>query len=276
MRRLQVVKSATAKDPGSTVGRLEAIASNPELLRDFEASVHIEEIFKPMVRGLTDMKSDYFKKFKANLATVTTDTKFFDEGVQSMEATPQQKLALAMEKSATANAVKNFKDTETQIYGTVDNIVQEALKANPNVGANAMVESFSQWGFERLGLGGDASVSSTAYSPEQAINSAILTLKDRQVAVGDWATSNPNEMSFGARNKSASLQGSIDSLEQMKADLLGKAADRMAKAAEDTANAMKGQNKMMEDQNRILTEIKQQGGTPNPNAIRAQAEQSRK
>jgi hypothetical protein len=275
LRRLQVVKAATAKDPGSTVGRLQAIATNPELARDFEASISIEQIFKPMVKGLIDMKSDYFKKFKANLATVTTDKKVYDEGMASMTNTPQQKLALSMEKAATANAIKNFGDVETQTYGVVDKIVQDALKENPNVGLNAIGESFSQWGFERLGLGGEASVSSNVYSPEQAINSAILTLRDRQADVGDWATSDPNQMSVGARNKRAALQGSIDSLEQMKADLLGKAADRMAKAAEETAKAMAGQNEMMTEQNRILEAIKQQGGNPNPNAIRAQAEQSK-
>lgn len=276
LRRLQATKAAASTDPGSLLGRLDVIASSPELARAFEASVSTEEIFKPIVQGLLTPGSDARKKFQKNLDAISLDPKVYDAGLESMTSTPQQKMALRLEEAATANSVKNFGDVDTQVYGSVDEIVTKALKDNPNVGLNAMGESFTDWGFARLGLPAETSVSSFATSPLQAINSGILTLKDRQAKVGDWATSDPEQMSFGARSKINSLQGSIDALEAMKADLTA-ATERMAKAAEDTAKAVNEQNAMVAKQTKSLEVIEQQA-TQSPDrtqAIRLQTEQSK-
>lgn len=259
LRRLQLQKNLAANDPGTLRGRMQAIQQSPELLRTAEANLKGEAAFKSIAQGFFDPNSIHMKGLNDAFNSVTTDTAKYDDALKSMETTTQQKLALAGEKADTANAVKNFKDAETQTYATVDDIVQKALKDNPNTGVNALTESLSGVLYKAVTLGQgstEPSVSSMALSPENAIQSAILTLKDRQVDVGDWATSDRSQMSKPARDKIESLQGSIDALEQM------------AKSMAEQNELVKQQNKLLEKQ----TETIEAGAGPNANAIRAQVQ----
>lgn len=270
LRRLQLQQQLSANDPGTIRGRMEKIQQSPELLRNAEANLKAEAAFKSIAQGFFDPNSIHMKGLNAAFDSVTTNTTKFDDALKTMEITPQQKLALASERSDTANSVKNFKDVQTQTFGTVDEIVQKALKENPNTGVNAIAESLSGVLFKivTLGQGSDEpSISSSSMSPEHAISSAILTLRDRQVDVGDFATSDTKQMSKSARDKIESLQGSIDALQQM------------AKSMAEQNELMQQQNKLLENGNEKVdkqTEIlKDSGSGPSAPAIRAMAMQGK-
>jgi hypothetical protein len=266
LKRLEAQKQLSSEDPGNFVGRLQKVQQNPELNRVVESMLSTEEVFKPIARGLLDPNSEHMKDFLKVRSAISTDVSVFDAGLETMNITPQQKLAYALEKSKTANAVKNFGDFETQTYGTVDDIIKESLKENPNTGLNAALEGFSNFAMTRIGFGGDPSVSSWAKTPLQAIDSGILTLKDRQADVSDWATGDPESMSKSARDKRSALQLSIDALEELKI-YLKSSGEEQAKFMKEQNDLLRQGNKKVDDQTNVFRES---GDPSRAGAIRAQ------
>ncbi|MFY7699180.1 MAG: hypothetical protein ACOVQH_02775 [Burkholderiaceae bacterium] len=267
LNRLEAQKQLSSEDPGSFVGRLQKVQQNPELNRLVESLLSTEEVFKPIAKGLLDPNSEQMKDFLKVRSATSTDVSVFDAGLETMNLTPQQKLAFAMEKSDTGIAVKNFGDLETQTLGTVDEITQKALKANPNTGIMALLEGFSDFAWNRIGFGGDPSVASWGANPVQAVDKAILSLRDRQVDVGDWATGDPESMSKSARDKIRSLEVSIEALKQVKDDYLAKSLEQIADAMKENNDLLRQGNNKVDNQTNV---IKESGDPSRAGAIRAQ------
>jgi hypothetical protein len=253
LRRLQTQKQLASNDPGNLMGRMQAVQQSPELMRTVEANLKGEAQFKAIAQGFFDPNSVHMQGLTAALGSITTDVTKFDEALQTMEITPQQKTALAVERSDTANAVAKFQDTPTQQYGAIDKIVSDALKQNKGTGIEAFLNSAGEGIANSIGI--SSSVSAGSFSPEQARITAIEQLKTRQSEVKDESFFS-STVSPDAKRKIDSLQGSIDALEKMKVDIAvpqKQKADQIQKGDIDPMEAVKSVATALEEQNRIAT-----------------------
>lgn len=214
LRRLQVQASYAGKDPGTFQGRLEAVRKDPELMRTVESNFKGEAAFRPIMQGLLDANSVHSKELSNAIATVSTDVAKFNDAMQSMIATPQQSLALASEKVDTSIAIKQFKNVELQRMGTIDDIVKKALKENQATGIQGVYEAAVDFLPQRFGID-MRSVSSMSSDSNQAVDSAIATLKQQQFRLSEWATADVSKMAPETQAKIGNLQAIIDTLEQM-------------------------------------------------------------
>lgn len=213
LRRLQVQASYAGKDPGTFQSRLEAVRKDPELMRTVEANFKGEAAFRPIMQGLLDANSVHSKELSNAIATVSTDVAKFNAAMQSMIATPQQSMSLASEKVDTSIAVKQFRDTELQIMGTVDETVRKALKENPLTGVDAVLDNMAKYvaGFANIDL---ESPSSFASNQQEAIDSGTLALRTRQAQI-KGIFRDDEELTKAERAKIDNLQTAIDALNRM-------------------------------------------------------------
>ena len=292
LRRLQTQKQLASNDPGNLMGRMQAVQQSPELMRTVEANLKGEAQFKAIAQGFFDPNSVHMKGLTAALGSITTDVKVFDDALKTMEITPQQKTAMALEKGTTATEIAKFQDVATQQKAAVDSIVEQALKQNPIGGFQGFFQNASESILSATGLKITPSMVST--SPEQAINSGIMTLKSQQADIqsGSLLTSDVNKMSPDIQMKNRSLQGSIDALEKMKVDIVApkpkvlkgevdpiepamfvaEGMEKVAAGIQESNRLMKEQNEKVEKQNTILTNTKDtldQSSRPQAPQIRA-------
>jgi hypothetical protein len=128
LRRLQLQQNLSANDPGTLRGRMAAIQQSPELLRTAEANLKGEAAFKSIAQGFFDPNSIHMKGLNEALQNVTTDTKKFDESLKTMEITPQQKLALGGEKVDTQVEINKMKNVGLAAKEQIVDIERKALK----------------------------------------------------------------------------------------------------------------------------------------------------
>jgi len=251
--RLQQQQSLSASDPGTMLGRLQAIQQSPELLRTAEANLKGEAAFRAIAQGFFDPNSVHMQGLTESLGSITTDATKFSDALSTMAITPQQKIAGAIEQSDVANNVARFLDTDAQVYGAIDKIVKESFAQNAVGGFRGLLQNASSSVFSTFGFDSE-SVSSFSSSPDAAVKNAILTLESQKVDVGD------------DKIKTESIQRSIEALQQIGID--------NAKRVEDARKLQQSidlQNKMLE---RIANATENNAGNP-ANPIRAQVEQAK-
>ena len=254
LSRLQDQQRLSANDPGTLVGRLQAIQQSPELLRTAEANLKGEAAFKAIAQGFFDPNSVHMQGLTESLGSITTEATKFKDALATMAITPQQQLAGSIEQSDVANNVARFLDTDAQVYGAIDRIVKESFAQNTVGGFKGLLQNASTSVFSTLGFD-TASVSSFSSTPDAAVKNAILTLESQKVDVGDDMI------------KAESIQRSIDALRQIGIDNAKRAED-----ARKLQESMDQQNKTLE---RIANATEGNSGGSNANAIRQQAQQPR-
>lgn len=127
LRRLNLQRELAKQDPGTLQGRLELIQKNPELLRTAEANLKGEAAFKPIAQGFFDPQSVHMQGLAEAFKNVTTDTKVFDESLQTMTITPQQKNALASEVVDTRINTNRMRDVAGSSMAQIRSIEERAL-----------------------------------------------------------------------------------------------------------------------------------------------------
>jgi hypothetical protein len=167
LRRLNLQRQLAKQDPGSLQGRLELVQKNPELLRTAEANLKGEAAFKPIAQGFFDPKSVHMQGLADAFKNVTTDPKVFEESVQTMTITPQQKTALAIEKADTRSNVGDMKDTVGANIAAMRDMEEKAL-AKTSVDYATTIES-KLYSFSR-----------PLQNPENAAEFSMQRLSDRE------------------------------------------------------------------------------------------------
>ena len=254
LSRLQDQQRLSVNDPGTLVGRLQAIQQSPELLRTAEANLKGEAAFKAIAQGFFDPNSVHMQGLTESLGSITTEATKFKDALATMAITPQQKLAGSIEQSDVANNVARFLDTDAQVFGAVDRIVKESFAQNTVGGLKGLLQNASTGVFSSLGFD-VASVSSFSSTPDAAVKNAILTLESQKVDVGD------------DKIKVESIQRSIDALKQIGVDNAQRAVD-----ARKLQESIDQQNKTLE---RIANATEGNMNGSNANAIRQQSQQPR-
>ncbi len=254
LSRLQDQQRLSANDPGTLIGRLQAIQQSPELLRTAEANLKGEAAFKAIAQGFFDPNSVHMQGLTESLGSITTEATKFKDALATMAITPQQKLAGSIEQSDVANNVARFLDTDAQVYGAVDRIVKESFAQNTVGGLKGLLQNASTSVFSTLGFD-VGSVSSFSSTPDAAVKNAILTLESQKVDVGN------------DKIKVESIQRSIEALRQIGIDNAKRAED-----ARKLQDSMDQQNRTLE---RIANATEGNSGGSNANAIRQQAQQPR-
>jgi hypothetical protein len=254
LSRLQDQQRLSTNDPGTLVGRLQAIQQSPELLRTAEANLKGEAAFKAIAQGFFDPNSVHMQGLTESLGSITTEATKFKDALATMAITPQQKLAGSIEQSDVANNVARFLDTDAQVFGAVDRIVKESFAQNTVGGLKGLLQNASTGVFSSLGFD-VASVSSFSSTPDAAVKNAILTLESQKVDVGD------------DKIKVESIQRSIEALKQIGVDNAQRTAD-----ARKLQESIDQQNKTLE---RIANATEGNMNGSNANAIRQQSQQPR-
>jgi hypothetical protein len=102
-------------DPGTTVGRLDAIAGNEAARNYLLSNLKGEEAYKPLMKSLLTKGSEERDKLTTALQTISTDPKVYDEAKASLVITPQQQVARLQLKNETETAVQAFKDQSLEM-----------------------------------------------------------------------------------------------------------------------------------------------------------------
>jgi hypothetical protein len=114
-------------DPGSTIGRLEAVRNDPELQASMLKDLKGEAIFKPIFESLVNATSTDSAELSKALQTITTDVKIFDAALKTLNVTPQQQAANAIASVDAAVSVQGFGDSETRSKASIAEITEKAL-----------------------------------------------------------------------------------------------------------------------------------------------------
>jgi hypothetical protein len=265
---------ANRVDPGTTMGRLEALRNDPELRKQLLENLKGEEIFKPLFESLTNETSTESAELSNALKTVTTDVKVFNDAMNSFELTPQQRTANAMAQVDTAVGVSQFTDENAMQLAAVRQIGEKAMAESSTgmfTGAgNVLYNSFQNM--------------LPASNAVGAANAQITELLKRRAAISD-DTFDPN-----LSNKIQVVDTAIRSIEQMfqgREGFRGAAGSEWLEGSGFSVQALEAQTTEMKKQTEILERIA--GGNaqgkpananaantppvPTPNQIRAQAAQ---
>lgn len=231
-------------DPGTTMGRLQAVRSDPEKKEAFLSDLKGEAIFKPLFKALTDEASTQSAELATALKTITTDIKVFDAALKTLNITPQQKVANARAEADTAIEVQKFGDAPRAATGNIRQIYSEAM-ANTNV-------SISQYLAELI-KSPSVGLSEAFDSPDKFARESIDDLQLRRLQLQKLPTSSIND------DKLQVVDRAIKAITELRA---------VAIAPRDFPSPqLEEQNKLTAENNKLLGEISRKlDARPNPAA----------
>ena len=265
----------TRVDPGTTLGRLEAVSKDPKLREQYLSNMKGEAIFKPLFEGLVTPGSDQRKKLAASSAAVTTDVSVFENAMKTQDLTAPQRIARTEEKSKAITAVQQTDTSNAEVIAGIRKIRDRAL--NETTLPSTIVGRMSRTMFPdslNTMVDGPENVKAVARQAEQSLSVRISEAEE----------------SFIFRGPNKEEKSQIDSLKAQRGLIIGQgemaakpgALDRLSAPIQaDTVNALNAQNEVMKEQNLLLKTIaentKPNGKTPNTppdsRSIRAMAEQ---
>lgn len=167
-------------DPGTLVGRLDAVRNDEELRTKMLGDLKGEAIFKPIFESLLNIASGDSKELSNALNNVTTDVKVFEEALKTLNVTVQQRIANAGANAAATVAVSDFRDLGAAKKGQASEVFKKAMEAT----ATGFLESFENTVMLSPMLGGylpsGDSQDRTLKSPEGYIGEKLRLLNIRQ------------------------------------------------------------------------------------------------
>jgi hypothetical protein len=242
-------------DPGTTLGRLEAVSKDPKLREQVLGDLKGEAIFKPLFEGLVTAGSEQRKALADSTAAITTDVSVFENAIKTQDLTAPQKIARTLEESKAVTAVQQTDTSNAEAVAAIRAIRDDALKNTtlPNSTFNTIGSYLESDYVENL-VNGPENVRSVASSARERLTNRIEGAED----------------SFVFRKPNREEQSQIDALKSQR-DLIDKIAE-LAKlpGALDRMSALLEQgNKKVDEQTVAIKDTA--AANPNPNAIRAQA-----
>lgn len=243
--QLRSIFKDRADDPGTTIGRLQAVRQDPQLKEAFLGDLKGEAIFKPLFESLVNETSTEAQELANALQTITTDVKVFDAALKTLEITPQQKIANAQAAAETSVAVKQFGDKSSATSDAIDKITKDALTNS----AATTFQKFSNALRSSVDFGIDRSIA----TPVGFANQSIDTLQMRR----EQLQSLPSTPEI--QDKIVVVDAAIKAISELR---------EVAKAPRDFSNDQLGeQNKLTAENNRLLGEISRKlGGQAQPNS----------
>lgn len=116
------IAAMRASDPGTTVGRIQAVAANEDARNFLLQNLQGEAVFKPLFEGLLTSGSEQQRKLTAAQATITTDIGVFQKALASMDVTPQQQVARDMQLSEALKNTQSVADPQMEFARAIKEI----------------------------------------------------------------------------------------------------------------------------------------------------------
>lgn len=227
LNNLRAVKTELESriDPGTTIGRLNAIQSDEKLKGAFLDHLMGEAIFKPLFEDLTDPTSKKFKELEAALKTVSTDVKVFDDALKTLDITPQQKIANATAKAETAVAVQQFGDNTAATTAAISDISTNAFKNT----SSGVVDGIANQVYGLLLYSARNNLSTEGYAHD-----AVVGLQERRSAIQRRPQTQENLDRVRVLDDAIA---SIKTLQQEAAEQSKKSSEALQSAAQNLSSA---------------------------------------
>ena len=116
------IATMRAADPGTTVGRIQAVAANADARNFLLQNLQGEAVFKPLFEGLLTSGSEQQRKLTAAQSTITTDIGVFQKALASMDVTPQQQVARDMQLSEALKNTQSVADPQMEFARAIKEI----------------------------------------------------------------------------------------------------------------------------------------------------------
>ncbi len=116
------IATMRASDPGTTVGRIQAVAQNADARNFLLQNLAGEAVFKPLFEGLLTSGSEQQRKLAAAQGAITTDISVFEKALQSQDITPQQQIARDMQLSQALQNVDSVADPQLEFARAIKEI----------------------------------------------------------------------------------------------------------------------------------------------------------
>lgn len=170
------IATMRASDPGTTVGRIQAVAANEDARNFLLQNLQGEAVFKPLFEGLLTSGSEQQRKLTAAQATITTDIGVFQKALASMELTPQQQIARDIQQSTALQNVQSMADPALETAAAIKQIRLEAER-NFTLGVGPLInfERFVRGTIERVS---GFNVDNIVTTPEEEARIGIQRLQD--------------------------------------------------------------------------------------------------
>lgn len=124
------IAAMKAADPGTTAGRIQAVAGN-EAAREFVLrNLSGEAAFKPLFEGLLTAGSEQQRKLADAQKVITTDIAVFENALKTQDLTPQQQIARNLGQSEALRNVESVSDPRLEIARAIKDIRTEAERTS--------------------------------------------------------------------------------------------------------------------------------------------------
>jgi len=124
IERIDVLKAA---DPGTTLGRIQAVSDDQQVRKFVLENLKGEAIFKPLFEGLLTKDSIQQEKVNKAAATTTMDVQVFEDALKTQDLTPQQKVARELQVSEALKARESIADPNLEIAQAIRQIRDNAI-----------------------------------------------------------------------------------------------------------------------------------------------------
>jgi hypothetical protein len=126
LSQLASIANMRTADPGTTVGRIQAVAANTDARNFLLQNLSGEAVFKPLFEGLLTAGSEQQRKLAAARGAITTDISVFNKALQSMDVTPQQQVARDMQLSTAMQNVEAMADPQAELAAAIKQIREDS------------------------------------------------------------------------------------------------------------------------------------------------------
>lgn len=150
LSQLASISQMRSDDPGTTAGRIQAIAGN-EAAREFALKNMVgEAVFKPLFEGLLTAGSEQQRKLADAQKVITTDIGVFEKALKTQDLTPQQQTARNLGFSEALTNAQSMADPRLEVASAIKQVRLEAERnftaaSSPLVSLQKGLEGFSLW-----------------------------------------------------------------------------------------------------------------------------------
>jgi hypothetical protein len=149
--QIAAISAMQTADPGTTTGRISAVAANAEAREFALKNMAGEAVFKPLFEGLLTAGSEQQRKLSAAQDAITTDIGVFQNALKTQDITPQQQVARNIGLSQALTNVQTVSDPALEVASAIKQVRLEAEK-NFTLGVGPLInfERFIRGTIERV------------------------------------------------------------------------------------------------------------------------------
>jgi hypothetical protein len=178
LARISRLQAVQMTDPGTPLGRLDAITANPDLRKEVTTNLQGELAYRDEMEALLTPNSELRKMLESNREAISTDPKQAERLMGLLSATPQQQQASLVQTGQLQTAAFDDANPGLAASARMRQLRDEAIsRRNVTMTPDYYIESFFN-GLTGGTLGSMLEANAVGTDPVATADSTIMQLKD--------------------------------------------------------------------------------------------------